>query len=243
MKRTFIGCVVVLLACGDFNLVPRSKYAAPSVQINFYVDQRIAESTYGVTVGFFPGLDSLTGQPYTIADSSMHIGDSVVMYTRVIEAQPLRSLEYDWMLVRDSSQPPLDTLAIRLPVLASAASGNHVVRLALPTRGDPPVVDLADDVALHVLRYAVDSSVADSTQSFWQLELQKKCFDSQTFLSMSATSTFPDQLRVPRSWLPATTTDSAMACLYSSTTFRARDAAIRTSVYRQANVQWVLRLP
>ena len=231
-----------MLACGDFSLVPRRDAVPTHALISAYADHRLTESRYRVLLSFQPGIDSATGRAFVISDSSVRIADSVLTYERVLRDGRLQSILYRWEIVRDSSQPPIDTLTIRLPVLARSMSGNPTVHVALPRRGEPRVLTLTDEVALHVLGYAVDSAGADSTLSHWVMDVRTECRDGESFVSVSASTPFPGEMRVPRSWLPATMTGSAMACFLSTTTFEARRLAIPTTVYRQGNIEWLLRL-
>jgi hypothetical protein len=244
VRRLLPALACAVFACGDFSLVPRRDAVPSFVQVSAFADHRLTDSHYGVLLSFGPGVDSTTGIPFAIADSSIQIGDSVLTYQRESTYGAQRILEYRWEAVRDSSQPPIETLKIRFPLLAGSVSGIHEVQLALPRRGDPTVLTLVDEVALHVVGYAFDSATADSTASHWLMEIRSQCRNGQTpFVSLSGSTVFPGELRVPRSWFPATMSDSAMACFFSSTLFKARDAAIPTTVFVQGNIEWLLRLP
>jgi len=233
-RRAIVLSLCGALAACDFELVDPPPPPPPYFTISIRATQ--TDSTQIFVNGVLQvGVDSL-GREFRLLDSTLSINGEKLPPPEV-RPRAKNSLFYSWSVTQIGPAP--STIDVALPSFVSMPPQHLVVPVANRIDAYHIRLNPGEDLVLHVTPVAGDSSQLRTQLYGWQLTMKRSCDQgSSTELSILGTTSFPSDMRVPRSFIGGLADQPFEACLRFSSQYSSLHAALPMSAFVASDIRW-----
>lgn len=239
MRAASVLIVVVAVAaasCDGLELLsPQPSAPGFWVSLLSQQDTQVRRSVSAVLSGGWTN----DGHTRQFADSSLNVNGAMVL-PRSIQGQQLGFFS---TLAPVAAWGSVDTVFVGAPALAASPADSVRIPIIAPARLDlyDIVVSQDSDLVLRLTPVVQMPWPATVTVS-WTLSLRSACGSGSTMLWVSASSNYPNEIRVDRALIPAGLGATFAACVSVNINYSQAGAPYSVRVNQNMDVRWRVQL-